>query len=204
MPKRYTEGYLREDNITDVDEFNTAYNEQKANINGGIDRDMIPSRQVKEESFKDDVFHRYVTAGDIGLPDGYRGYTAGDSFECLRHEYYGGGWFPIHSESVTTQAGTLHLEANGWYFANPYYTSVGNRWVQFRMTYDNRICAKSGALYMTFGNAHLIANIPVPAQTADVTIWMKAAVPTGRILGVTDFADYFCEGFQLLAIPRSR
>lgn len=203
MSKAFCQGYPRDANIIDVEEFNAEYNSKKSLINGGLDRDAIPAGSITRSRIADNAFHKtYLTTG-IALNSNYQTYS-GTSFTALTAEEYSGGWVPLESQDITTKEGFLKLEFKIWTWLQKYadWHDDGDKWCMFKVTYNGSTVCQSWKNYMPFTSHHLTGGIPVSDGGGTVTVWFQVS-PVGSAADTTH-PLFFCEGGQLLIINRYR
>lgn len=206
MSYKWTEGYLRDANIVDEDEFNREYNNYKGVINGGLDRDNLPADSVGEDHLKAGAFLIY----DLSSPDDLMVQGLGTLSSSSAHSTWDdrlSGW--VHNtaqkSSVTTQEGMLHIDFCCWFSLStnsPAHVSLENRWAQVGILLNNNFIAKTNKLWSYAGNVNMSIAVPVASGPQQVHIaWRSEAPPSGSTTSTGAFAY---GGGQMLLINRYR
>ena len=203
MAFKWTKGEQLQANILDAYEFNREYNNHKDVLNGGLDRDNLPSTAsaggaMTATHLKQDAFLKYKVV-DIQLPkDG----TANNLHDVtLNYDEYGGGWRSHTATSISElfQEGMLHVELNLWYYLNVEYNQ--DNWCQFQVLVNNTVVTRSHRLYQTFGTIHLVGDVPIATGTSKVEMQYQFRAP-GPSTSLNAMFSY--NGGSLLALNRYR
>ena len=204
MAFKWTKGEQLQANILDAYEFNREYNQYKGVLNGGLDRDNLPSTAsaggaITTAHIKNDAFLKYNVV-DIQLP---RDGTANNLTDaCLEYDQYAGGWRTHTATSISElfQEGMLHVELNLWYYLNG---DIGvNNWCQFQILVNSTVVARSHQLFQEFGTIHLVGDVPVATGTSKVEMQYQFLAPAAGLSTSTAIFSY--NGGSLLALNRYR
>ena len=208
--KTWTGGYLEIDKITDTTEFNKEYDSAKGVLNGGLDRDQLPSRCVTKDMQLDNAFHLVLLEDNFDLNSAYQIYTGTSSFKALTGTSYSGGWVPWVSINVNTKEGMLHTEADFWSFLRVYDDPVSAKWAKFRLTYNSLLITASSRVYLPYTVNHLVGDIFVPDGAGVLTLWWKCSPLGTHTFGGVDVDDdpaepiLYLDGGQVLYYNRYR
>jgi len=206
MSYKWTEGYLRDKNLVDEDEFNREYNNHKGAINGGLDRDNLPVDSVGEDHLKAGAFLAYdLSSPNDLMVQGLGTLSSSPAFSTWDDRL--SGW--VHNTSqkstVTTQEGMLHIDFCCWFSMltnSPAHVSLENRWAQMGILLNNNFIVKTNKLWSYAGNVNINIAVPVASGPQQVHIaWRSEAPPSGSTMSNGSFAY---GGGQLLLINRYR
>tara|TARA_R100001594_G_C4004863_1_gene255614 strand:+ start:312 stop:920 length:609 start_codon:yes stop_codon:yes gene_type:complete len=202
MSYRWTEGYLRDSNILDEDEFNSEYNNHKGVINGGLDRDNLPANSIGEDHLKSDAFLSYNLSSEDDLMA--QGIGASSSFITFNDRTSGWVHNTAQKTSINAREGMLQVDFCCWFNLeqkSPGRTP-GNRWVQMGILLNNNFIAKTGRIWTYAGNVNMSVAVPVASGPQQLHIAWRAQSPES---GATmSLASFVYSGGQLLTINRYR
>ena len=208
MSYKWTEGYLRDKNIVDEDEFNREYNNYKGAINGGLDRDNLPANSVGDDHLKANAFLGYNLSGPNDLMvQGLGSSSSSSAFSTFDDRIAGWVHNIAQKSSITTQEGMLHIDFCCWWSMithSPDHASLENRWGQMAILVNNNFVAKTNKFWSYAGNVNMSIAVPVASGPQQVHIAWRTEAKSSDALIAIDSADFAYGGGQLLLINRYR
>ena len=205
MSYRWTEGYLRDSNILDEDEFNSEYNNYKGVINGGLDRDNLPAKCVGEDHLMAGAFLECNLSSEDVMAQG----LTTTSNTMLTFDDVVAGWRSNTDQKITTttKEGMLHIDFCCWYLISQVSpdttgtTRSDQRWIQCGLLLNNNFVAKTGRIYTYSGNINMSVAVPVASGSQQIHVAFRASPPPGSVMTSTNF---YYNGGQLLLLNRYR
>jgi len=205
MSYRWSEGYIRDSNIVDSDEFNQEYNNYKGVINGGLDRDNLPSNSIGQDQLKTGAFLAYNLSSPNDLMVQGLG-TSSSSSAFITFNDRTSGW--VHNvnqkTSFTAQEGMLQVDFCCWFNLEQKSPgrNPGNRWAQMGIVLNNNFIAKTNRIWTYAGNVNMSIAVPVASGPQEVHIAWRAQSPeSGATMTLSSFTY---SGGQLLILNRYR
>lgn len=203
MSYKWTRAVARDENLTDAKRFNKDYDNYKSLINGGLDRDNLPESALDETHFSDGAFVKYTHQDGIFASDDVVGNVAVDY--GVLYDQYSGGWYTEDTGiSDSFFEGMLQIEFNCWYHVIDAGSFGANllQWCEFQIIVDSNPVAYTGRLYNFFGQAHIIATIPISSGTHDIKIQWRCSSPEQGVSNALPL--FYFDGGALTAINRAR
>lgn len=214
MAYKWTEGDARSGNLVDAEEFNTAYNNLKGELNGGLDRENLKEQSVTNEHLSKNAFLKYVLQDAITLQNAtahtkvYQT-SAATNFTIERfsiaYDDYSGGWVTNTAQQINSkfEEGMLHVNFNCWYYmASHLATKIDQTWCQFQIVLDGNPIATSGFHFQNVGTVNLTIDVPIATGTHVIAIRWRFTPASG--LRANDEPMFYYDGGQLLALNRYR
>tara|TARA_R100000664_G_C2739877_1_gene128527 strand:+ start:407 stop:1051 length:645 start_codon:yes stop_codon:yes gene_type:complete len=214
MAYKWTEGDVRSANLVDAEEFNTAYNNVKGELNGGLDRENLKDGSVTDHHLSPNAFVKYVLKDAITLQEASAytqtythstGTTVDREYFAIAYEKYSGGWVTNTAQQITDsfEEGMLHVNFNCWYWMASHLANLEvQTWCQFQIVLDGNPIFTSGLHFQNVGTVHLTVDVPIATGSHSIAIrWRLAPWQTRRD---TDTPVFYYDGGQLLVINRYR
>lgn len=206
MPsRRWTEADIKADASLNARAFNDEYNARRGALNGGLDRTSTPPGWVTKARMASGALHLVaISPSAIELPSAYQdsGGTS-ETFDCLTYNVYAGGWFTLHTETLTgLKAGVMHAEFSCFAWMQNLYTGQSPKGCSFRLRWAGVVVAEVGPLFQSYCNPFLCADFPVTGD-GDLVVECAFSPPTGGV-DEPDDAQFFVGGGQLLTVGRWR
>ena len=215
MGFKWTKRDLRDANITESKGYNAELDNYVGELNGGLDRDNLPSgpSAVAEPMFNDEAFHKFAVANPIRIDAALEpSYTAATQTAGTNFNNYTSGWHVHQDDDIeeTWREGHLWVVFNTWfwqakergYTAGPPIENY-RTFVQFRLLFNGAVIADTDRLFVGIEQVHLETVIPIPSGAGKIQIAWKISNETGLetsgAMRIFTFA-----GGKLVAINRYR
>ena len=203
----WTEAVLREKNLIDAPEFDRGYNNLKALVNGGIDRENLPQASIKDDHLGAQPFLKYALAQGIMLQGGVVGVSVPPALSdiySMTYNTYGGGWVTNEEQYLNevVQEGMLHIEFCCWFYVNNCAQGAPRR-CRFRILVDGEEVARTDGNFKNVGTVFISAQIPTASGTRKIQIgWETSVNQTASSANTNPLFSY--GGGSLLLINRYR
>ena len=214
MAFKWTDSHARGGNIFDAEQVDSAYNAVKGELNGGLDRENIPTNSVSAIHCTAGSFLKYATLEGIQVHGATNHITNwsqpnGGVF-AIDMEDHQSGWVTNPAKLETLfQEGMLQLEFNCWYWLNEISTTGAgvyrHIWCRFEILVDGNPVASMAENYQYMSTVHLVANIPISTGVHSIQIRHRVSGPDDTSGTIdTSLPLFYYDGGTILAINRYR
>ena len=215
MSFKWTESQARAGNIFDEEQVNNSYNAIKGEINGGLDRENLPTNSVGSTHCANGAFVKYSVLEGVKVQGALNHATnwsqpSGGVF-AVDMEDNQGGWVPNTTQKIETlfQEGMLQIEFNCWYWMNELSTTgtgaYRHIWCRFEILVDGNTVASMAENYQYMSTVHLVANIPISTGTHKIEVRHRVSGPDATSGTInTALPLFYYDGGTILAINRYR